>query len=266
MDLARAYLGLARMRFLTMLAYRVNFYSGVLVYTVNIGAYFFLWQAVYAGRETLGGLTASQMTSYLAVAWMARAFWFNNLDREIAAEIRDGTVAVQMIRPYSYLLGKLVGALGEGLFRLIFYAAPGLFVAWLVFPVQLPGQARLWAVFGAAVFLSFFINSLVNAMVGMLSFFFMNNQGFMHAKRILVDVLSGLFLPLSFYPDWAQALFRLLPFQAIGYLPSLAFSGALAGRQLAELLATQVLWIAILSAATWVLWKRASRWLVVQGG
>ena len=30
------------------------------------------------------------MTTYVAIAWMARAFYFNNIDREIAMEIQDG--------------------------------------------------------------------------------------------------------------------------------------------------------------------------------
>ena len=51
------------------------------------------------------------MTTYMAVAWMARAFYFNNIDREIAAEIQEGKVAIEMIRPYNYLGMKTMQAL-----------------------------------------------------------------------------------------------------------------------------------------------------------
>ena len=43
------------------------------------------------------------MTTYVAVAWMARAFYFNNIDREMAIEIMEGKVAIELIRPYNYL-------------------------------------------------------------------------------------------------------------------------------------------------------------------
>lgn len=33
----RLYMELIRMRFLTMLAYRVNYYSGIIIYAINIG-------------------------------------------------------------------------------------------------------------------------------------------------------------------------------------------------------------------------------------
>lgn len=265
-----AYGYLARAKFLSMLAYRENYWSGVAVYVVYIGAYYFLWQAVYdqaaaGGRASLGGLTAVQMTSYLAVAWMARAFWFNHLDREIAAEIREGAVAVELVRPYNYLLAKLAGALGEGVFRLCFFAAPGFAVALLLFPVRLPA-AGAWPVFLAALFLSFCVNSLVNILTGLAAFFLLNNTGLMHAKRVIVDLLSGLYLPLSFYPLWAQEALRFLPFQAIAYLPNLAFTGAVRGAALAQVLAVQAAWIAVLGAAVAALWRLARRRLVVQGG
>ena len=42
----KLYMELIRMRFLTMLAYRVNYYSGIIIYAINIGAYYFLWGAI----------------------------------------------------------------------------------------------------------------------------------------------------------------------------------------------------------------------------
>ena len=42
-----AFIDFMRIRFLTMLAYRVNYYSGILIYTLNIGVYYFTWQAIY---------------------------------------------------------------------------------------------------------------------------------------------------------------------------------------------------------------------------
>lgn len=41
--MGKLYLELIRIRFLTLLAYRVNYYSGIIIYAINIGAYYFLW-------------------------------------------------------------------------------------------------------------------------------------------------------------------------------------------------------------------------------
>ncbi|MCL6617895.1 MAG: ABC-2 family transporter protein, partial [Anoxybacillus ayderensis] len=110
------YIEMIRMRFLMMLAYRTNYYSGIFIYSINIGAYYFLWSAIYGGQPSIQGMTVEQMTTYVAIAWMARAFYFNNIDREIAMEIREGKVAIELIRPYNYLIMKTMQGLGEGIF------------------------------------------------------------------------------------------------------------------------------------------------------
>ncbi len=37
----KMYLSLIRILFLMMLAYRVNYYSGIVIYSLNIGVYYF---------------------------------------------------------------------------------------------------------------------------------------------------------------------------------------------------------------------------------
>ena len=36
-----------------MLAYRVNYYSGIVIYAINIGAYYFFWEAIYGEQEAI---------------------------------------------------------------------------------------------------------------------------------------------------------------------------------------------------------------------
>jgi ABC-2 type transport system permease protein len=261
-----AYVELIRIRFLMMLAYRVNYFSGILIYSINIGAYYFLWLAIYDNSAQLGGLSLSQMTTYVAVSWMARAFYFNNLDREIATEIKDGTVAVQLIRPYNYLMVKMMQGLGEGLFRLFLFSAPGMLLVWLLFPVQLPGNAITWGAFGVTLIFSFLINSQLNMLTGLAAFYLENNEGLLRAKRVVVDLFSGLILPLSFFPGWTQAALEWLPFQAITYLPGLVITERLTGSGVLQAIGIQLLWFALLIVPIAWFWRNAYRNLTVQGG
>lgn len=261
-----AYLELIRIRFLTMLAYRVNYYSGIAIYAINIGAYFFVWTAIYAGKPELGGFTVAQMTTYIAVSWMARAFYFNNLDREISNEIRDGSVAIQFIRPYQYVVVKMMQGLGEGLFRLVMFSVPGMAIASLLFPVSLPTNPAVWALFLLMLFFSFLINTQINILIGLGAFFFENSEGLMRMKRVAVDLFSGLIIPLSFFPGWAESLLTLLPFQAITYLPATVFTGRTAGAEALAALGIQALWFALLIGPMIWLWIKARDRLFVQGG
>lgn len=262
----RLYAELIRIRFLSMLAYRVNYYSGVIVYALNIGAYYFLWQAIYAGQGTLAGMSVEQMTVYVAIAWMSRAFYFNNIDQEIAQDVREGKVAIEMIRPYPYLLVKAAQALGEGLFRLLFFAVPGMVLVSLFLPLTFPPTAGAWGIYLVSLTFAFLINTEINLLTGVLTFFFYRNDGFMWAKRVIVDLFSGLILPISFFPGWAQAVLNWLPFQAINYYPSMIFAGAVPLDEAGGAILLQVLWALVLLVPLAVLWRRARRNLIVQGG
>lgn len=261
-----AYLEVIRIRFLMMLAYRVNYYSGIFIYAINIGAYYFLWKAIYGSNETLGNFTILQMTTYVAVAWMARAFYFNNLDREIADEIKDGSVAIQMIRPYQYLVFKMMQGLGEGLFRLLLFSVPGMIVVALIFPIQLPTDAGVWIIFMVMLLFSFLINSQINLLTGLFAFFVENNEGLIRMKRVAVDLFSGLIIPISFFPGWAEALLKLLPFQAITYIPASVFTGRVTGSEIYIALGVQMIWFIVLVVPIYLIWRVARQRLFIQGG
>lgn len=261
-----AYVELIRIRFLMMLAYRINYYSGILIYTLNIGVYYFTWQAIYGGQGTLAGFTADQMTTYIAVSWMARAFYFNNLDREIANEIRDGSVAIQFIRPYNYVIVKVMQGFGEGAFRLLLFMTPGLIIACILFPVQLPTDPKLWLIFAWMLFMSFLINTQINIITGLSAFFMENNEGMMRMKRVIVDLFSGVIVPISFFPGWLITLNEWLPFQAITYLPSSVFTGRISFADIPGVLLIQLVWFVILIVPILLLWRSARQRLFVQGG
>lgn len=260
------YLEMIRIRFLMMLAYRTNYYSGILIYSINIGAYYFLWSAIYGGKESVQGLSITQMTTYIAVAWMARAFYFNNIDREIALEIKDGKVAIEMIRPYNYLNMKMMQGLGEGIFRLLFFSVPGMVIVYLAFPVDLSAGAATWGYFFLSLVFSFIINTQINLLAGIATFFLFNNDGLIRAKRVVIDLFSGLILPISFYPGWAQDIMGYLPFQGISYIPSMIFTEGFKGSAVAEALITQAVWSLVLIVPIYFMWSLAKRQLIVQGG
>ncbi|MDT3424798.1 ABC-2 type transport system permease protein [Paenibacillus forsythiae] len=264
--LLEAYFDFIRIRFLTMLAYRLNYYTGILIYSLNIGVNYFTWKAIYGQGESLGGFTAAQMTTYVAVSWMARAFYFNNLDREIATDIRDGSIAIQFIRPYNYVFAKMMQGFGEGMFRFLLFMIPGMALAMLLFPVKLPQDPAAWAGFLVMLFFSFLINSQINIITGLLAFFVENNEGLMRMKRVVVDLFSGLIIPISLFPGWLSAVLKLLPFQAITYLPGSVFTGRVQGVGIWSVFGIQIIWFIILLIPLFWLYRAARQRLFVQGG
>jgi len=267
--LIRALAAFARAGFLRLVAYRLRYVTGILTYTINVSVYYFIWRAIYAhaapGTE-LRGYALSDMVTYVALGWIIRSFYFNNIDREIAALVEEGHVTTYLARPVSLLQAMTGLAAGESLFRLAAFTGPITIVIFLLFPVGGPAGPAAFAAFLASAVLSFAIFAYLNFLVGMAAFATRSIAGLISAKHYTIQLLSGLLMPMAFFPDWLRLASDFLPFRHIAHTPAALYLGRAAGPELLGALGQQALWAAILLVACRWTWGRMVRRLVIQGG
>jgi ABC-2 type transport system permease protein len=265
----RAYAAFLRGTFHKMLAYRLRYVTGIVSYLVYVTTYYFLWKAAYAGLksgDTIRGYTFDQMVTYVAIGWCARSFYFNNVDREIGELVQSGKIALELSRPVSFQGTIVAGALGEALFRLLFFNVPISAAIFLLFPVQPPASALHAAAFVLSLLFALIVLTHINFLIGMCAFPLKNIDGVMRAKHYLLELLSGLTIPVLMFPGWLQGVSSLLPFQAVSFVPTSIWLGNLQGAALARGLGLQLAWAIGLTAASARVWSRVTRRLTVQGG
>jgi ABC-type uncharacterized transport system permease subunit len=102
--------------------------------------------------------------------------------------------------------------------------------------------------------------------VGMSGFWLLNIGGLRSVISIAGDFLAGALVPLWFMPGALRFVVQLLPFQAMGFLPASIFSGQTSGRDAIQPLCVQAIWVVLLLFLANVVWKKAQRKLVIQGG
>src|SRR5947208_2743539 len=112
------YVGFARVAFLQILAYRLRYFTGILTYLVNVTVYYFIWKALYSSGNAIQGFSFRQMITYVAVGWIIRTFYFNNIDRDMANDIQQGHIAGKLTRPVNYQWMQVSQACGESVFRI----------------------------------------------------------------------------------------------------------------------------------------------------
>ncbi|MHC5068003.1 MAG: ABC transporter permease [Planctomycetota bacterium] len=272
------YLHLVRTAFLKLMAYRMRYVTGIATYSIFVGVHYFVWKAVYAARaadqgaESLAGMDFQALITYIAVGFIARAAYYNNLDREIAQRFHEGEVVMDLLRPLSFHGNYLAQAVGETGFRLLFFSLPMSLVIVPLFGVAAPAPEALWQ-FPALFVLAFLINAEINLLTGTAAFFLEDITGLMSLKRNLTMVLSGLMVPLHFMRDIIGDvgidILRHLPFALIGYYPTLAFVGGLGvdgGPAFTSALTLGLAWLIALRAVNMGVWSWAKRRLEVQGG
>ncbi|MGQ9629152.1 MAG: ABC transporter permease [bacterium] len=255
-----------RVEFLKMLAFRLRYYTGIVTYTIYVTVYYFLWRAIYANSAEIGNLNLDQIITYTAVAWIVRSFYYNNLDREISQQVVQGSLALELIRPYRYQWAKLSQSFGNSFFRLFFLALPSAVVIISLFPIKPPSNFGIFWAFICSVVLSFIVNTQINYLTGLVTIYTKNIHGIITTKSVVVQLLSGLIIPLSFYPAWAQRIMDYLPFRAIAYVPLTIYLGTIRGGDVISALGIQALWAGALFAAGHFFWRFSTKYITIQGG
>jgi ABC-2 type transport system permease protein len=120
--------------------------------------------------------------------------------------------------------------------------------------------------FLVSVSMSFLIVAAINFAVGTFALRLQSILGLMRAKFFLLELFSGLLLPISFFPHMAQKILGVMPFEYISYIPMLIYLGNLNGASLARAIAIQAAWVVVLFAIGDGLWRWSTRTVIIQGG
>ncbi len=260
------YLEFSRVGFVNILAFRLRYYTGIVTYLINVTVYYFIWRAVYGPGEQIAGYDLGQMVTYVAVGWIIRSFYWNTIDQEIAYEVIEGKIAMELIKPISVQWMWLARAIGESAFRLVMLTTPTALVIALIFPVHGPASLPNFALFVVAVVGSFFLMGSINFLIGTCAIRLKSILALIRAKYWLIELLSGLLIPMTFFPASIRAVLAWLPFQHIAFTPLQIYLGKLRGGQAAAALAQQWIWAAALLWLGDRWWDRSTRKITIHGG
>src|SRR5690242_12351954 len=117
-QVCRTYAEYARIGFVDTLAYRLRYYTGIVTYFIYVSVYYFIWKAIFAHSSHIEGFDFTQILTYIAVGWIIRSFYFNNIDQDLANQVTEGTLVMNLIKPVNLECAMISQALGQSVFRL----------------------------------------------------------------------------------------------------------------------------------------------------
>jgi len=260
------YAEFSRVGFVNILAFRLRYFTVIITYFLNVTVYYFIWTAVFHSTQSIAGYNLPQIITYVSVGWIIRSFYWNTIDQEMAYEVIEGKIAMDLIKPVSVQWMWIFRAMGESAFRLGLLTLPVAVVVALVFPVQGPASRGDFYLFMIGVLGSFFLMGAINFMIGTCAIPLKSILALIRAKYWLIELLSGLLIPISFFPAQAQRIMAWLPFEHIAYTPLQIYLGKLGRADALRALATQWFWVAALLVLAHLWWDRASRKITIHGG
>ncbi|QDT56511.1 ABC-2 type transporter [Caulifigura coniformis] len=255
------------------LVYRGDFMLGTLLRFLPIVTQIFLWGAIFgvgtdAVRKEIQGFSYGDMVAYYLLTMVARAFSsMPGLASGIAREVRDGTMKKYLTQPVD-MLGYLFWH--RVAHKLVYYAVaifPFTLVFWLC-RSYFPGwpDAFTIGVFIVSLAMSFLIGFLLESLIGLIAFWFMEVNSLLFIYMMFNYFLSGHMLPLDMFPSWLLAIVKFLPFKYLAYFPATVMLGRYSHAELVNELIVQSAWVLGLFALNRLAYNRGVNRYAAHGG
>jgi ABC-2 type transport system permease protein len=250
------------------IVYRWNFAVRGFFSLFHLAVVFILWGAAFAGTDKIGGFDLRQTLTYfitlLVLQFFISAF---NEDYQISEEIRNGLINQFLLKPINYfayrfsifVAARLVS--GALVFIPLLIAMPVIH-GYLTFPVE----AWRFAIIVPALTLSALIQFSIAYCFGMMTFWFLEIQGFVILSMAIESVLGGQIFPLDLLPAWIYRIAQFLPFYYQMYFPGAIITGRIQLPEALQGLVIQSCWVIVLLIMNQLLWARGLRRHTAVGG
>lgn len=249
----------------SVLMYRGDLAMGILSMIVQVTLTMTVWRVVYGDQQEVAGISRTNAVGYAVLAASFQTIVMPWAFSSIPQRIRKGQIALDLTRPHGLIGQTLAQNFGTMAARAPI-GASGIVWAIILGAAQPPAGVPAALCWVLSMALGVTIALLLNLIVSLSAFWTMETGGPMMVYRIGSAFLSGALIPLWFMPAALASALRWLPFQAQMYTPLTIYFGTVHGRAVVAAIAVQVLWIVVLWALLQLIWSRAQRRVVVQGG
>lgn len=261
----RTYIEFASKKFQNKMAYRLEFFMGIINTIITIVVYLCIYKALYGDKTEVDGISFAMVaTSFVISLGLSSAFEYNEMF--LQHKVEDGSITNELLKPVNFMLRLLAENVGEGIFKIVFQFLPALAFTMLYAKLCSPKSILHLVVMIFSVGFGYLILWLIGFIVQTWSFWLFSVWGIMTIKNVFVRILSGTLLPIWFMPQIIRKIIAFTPFESIYFTPVQIYLGEITWMEILSKITIQAVWIVILLVIAKFFWKRGIKKLVVQGG
>ena len=261
-----AYVEFAKRAFSREGTYRFQVFSRVGSVLLRVFLLATLWTNLYRANGEQAGIPLHSMLTYVVLALLLDIVYGINGAYVVREKIREGTIAIDFMRPISVPLYVFSDTLGQTGFALL-QCVPALVLSAFLVHIDGPPSVLAFVAFVAALGFGFVVNYFIDMIMATMTFWTMEIFGIQIMVQFIASLLSGSLVPLYFFPQGPiQQILLNSPFATLYNVPLSIWIGKIEPAQYAAALGMQLFWAVVFgSFAVW-LWSVGERKVVIQGG
>ena len=263
-NVLRALPTLMRIGFAEAVAYRAEMFVWILATTMPLVMLAF-WTAV-AHDAPVGGYGEARFTAYFLVTFIVRQLTGSWVSYEITYEIREGTMAMRLLRPIDPAWSYATENLAAVPLRVLVALPVAVIALFAVGRTQITHDPVLWATWIVSIVGGWAITFLCSMAIGALAFQVESSLKIMDAWIAATFVFSGYLIPIDVFPSALRTVADWLPFRYQIGLPVEIAIGAHGRGEALIMLAKQWAFVAGAFVVARLVWRDGVRRYAAFGG
>jgi ABC-2 type transport system permease protein len=252
-----------RTGFAEAVAYRAEFL--IWMFSTNMPLVMLAIWAAAARAGPVAGYSQRGFAAYYLCTLLVRLLTGAWVVWEMTMEIRQGTLALRLLRPIHPLLQWSADNIAAIPMRGV-VALPVLAVLLFVARGELSHDWFSWLLLCPAMLGAWLLYFLVQAMIGTVALRYESAASLFEAWLGFSNILSGYLVPLDLFPRAVRDVALWLPFRFQLSFPVELMLGRWSRLQALELLGVQWIYLAMLMLATRAAWRSGLRYYAAYGG
>ena len=266
----KSYLSYFKLRFLTGLQYREAAIAGVFTQIFFGLVFIMVYLAFFESDSSNAPMTLEQTINYLwlnQVLFSLVYMWYK--DKDIFGIIKNGNISYELCRPLKLYWMWYSKIISQRLAAVLLRCIPALVVALILphpYGLGMPENFLTFIVFLFTLIISTLLMTSIVTFYHVLGMFTLDDKGVTAIVLSVADILSGVTVPIPFFPKFLQVISSYLPFQYVSDLPFRIYISHIPLNEAWLGIIVQIIWTIILITGGILLSKKALKKAVIQGG
>lgn len=265
----RKYFYAFKLYILDSLHYRFNTVISLFFSGISTMITIFFWVIIFesGGSKSLNSYSLKNMITYYVIWNIVSAFNLSNSGFYMNRMIKSGELNSVLIRPYSFTVANYFEQMSKGIIAII----PKLLLVLAILPLTKGYIVVNQDIVNVLITLIFLIISTISSfliwsILGCMSFWIEESEAVMWSFAVLFNFLSGMFIPLDFFPEGISGLAEFMPTATWGYVPAKIIIGMYSFEKMSALLCANILSLFVLALIVKIVWVRGIRHYSSIGG
>lgn len=265
----KKYLYAFKLYILDSLHYRFNTVINLFFNSISAIITVFFWVIIFKSdkSQSINMYSLKNMITYYVVWNIVNTLNLSSSGFYLNRIIKNGELNSILVRPYSFTIANYFDQLSKGIIGTIPKVILMIVILPLIKEYIVINQEIINILFVFAFLIISTISSfLIWSILGCMSFGIEESEAIMWSFAVIFNFLSGMFIPLDFFPKWISHIIEFLPTATWGFIPAKIIAGMYSFDKMLALLCVNIGSLLLLISIIKIVWIKGIKHYSSIGG